>query len=176
MSEVERLAGVCAELLAQGRDLVLKLDAETWAAPLPGVAASAGAHLRHCLDAFDRLLDGLEAGAVDYDRRVRDPRTETEPLVALERVETLREMLVERLACESDRALRVRADEPDLAPGEGFLDSTLARELRALASHTVHHYALIAVVLRVQGVDVPKTFGVAPSTLAHARRGTRAAR
>lgn len=170
MSEVARLAGVCAELLEQARDLVLKLDVETFATPLPGIAASAGAHLRHCLDALDQLAAGLDSGAVDYDRRARDPRTETDPFAALERIDALRGELVERIAGESDRTLRIRADEPGAASDAGFVASTLARELRALASHTVHHYALVAVVLRLRGVDVPQAFGVAPSTWAHAQR------
>jgi uncharacterized damage-inducible protein DinB len=166
VSDVARLAHVCAELLAQTRDLVLKLDDAQYAAPLDGVAASVGAHVRHCLDAFDRLIEGLEWGRVDYDRRARDPRTETESLAALERIERLRDELVERVAGEPDRSLRIRADEPDLAPEQGYVASTLARELRALASHTIHHAALIAVVLRLRGVAVPPHFGVAPSTLA----------
>ncbi len=170
MSDVSRLAAICAELLEQARDLVLKLDGDAFAAPLPGVAASTGVHLRHCLDAFDRLCAGLETGAVDYDRRARDPRTESDPMLALERIEALREELLDRIARSPDRALRIRADEPDLAPHEGFVASTLTRELRALASHTMHHFALIAVVLRLRGVAVPGRFGVAPSTWAHAKR------
>lgn len=169
--EVARLSRVCAELLEQARDLVLKLDEESFAAALPGIAASAGSHLRHCLDAFDRLLEGVGTGAVDYDRRARDPRTEADPLRALERIEALRAELLARMAREPDHPLLVRADEPDLAAHEGFVASTLSRELRALASHTVHHYALVALVLRLRGVAVPATFGVAPSTLAHRRSG-----
>jgi hypothetical protein len=170
MSEVARLAAVCAELLEQARDLVLKLDAEVFAAPLPGVAASAGAHFRHCLDAFDQLLAGIDAGAVDYDRRARNPRTESDPMAALERIESLRAELTLRIASAPDQALRIRADEPDLATHEGFVASTLARELRALASHSIHHFALVAVVLRVRGIAVPERFGVAPSTWAHRMR------
>ncbi|MFW5688937.1 MAG: hypothetical protein ACOC1U_05120, partial [Spirochaetota bacterium] len=50
--------------------------------------------------------------------------------------------------------------------------STLERELAVLASHTVHHYAIIALLLRVQDVDVPASFGVAPSTLRHEAAGS----
>jgi len=170
MSDVARLAAVCDELLEQARDLVLKLDGEDFTSTLPGVGSSAGAHLRHCLDAFDCLLDGHDGGRVDYDRRARDRRTETEPIAALERIETLRARLRDELAITSDRSLAVRADEPGLAPQDGWVRSTLARELRALASHTTHHYALVAIVLRLRGVAIPERFGVAPSTWAHARR------
>jgi hypothetical protein len=43
----------------------------------------------------------------------------------------------------------------------------MARELGMLLSHTVHHYALIAMLLRARGIEPPADFGVAPSTRAH---------
>jgi len=42
--------------------------------------------------------------------------------------------------------------------------STSARELAFVISHTIHHQAIIAVLLASQGVAVPHRFGVAPST------------
>jgi hypothetical protein len=47
--------------------------------------------------------------------------------------------------------------------------STVARELQFLLSHTIHHYALIALVLRLQGFTTGEEFGVNPSTLRHWR-------
>jgi hypothetical protein len=43
--------------------------------------------------------------------------------------------------------------------------SSVTRELQALLSHTVHHYALIALMLQLNGFEVPEELGVAPSTL-----------
>ena len=48
---------------------------------------------------------------------------------------------------------------------ESFMESSLSRELQALSSHTVHHFALIAVTLRAHGVQMDPEFGMAPSTL-----------
>jgi hypothetical protein len=45
--------------------------------------------------------------------------------------------------------------------------SSAERELQFLLSHTVHHYALIALMLRTQGYEPGAEFGVAPSTLAY---------
>ena len=42
--------------------------------------------------------------------------------------------------------------------------STLRRELAFVISHTVHHQALIAMLLAVAGLQVPESFGLAPST------------
>jgi hypothetical protein len=48
---------------------------------------------------------------------------------------------------------------------EGFMESSISRELQVLSSHTVHHFALIAITLRTHGVELDSDFGMAPSTL-----------
>jgi hypothetical protein len=55
---------------------------------------------------------------------------------------------------------------------EGFMESSISRELQVLSSHTVHHFALIAITLRMHGVEIESDFGMAPSTLRtlHRRR------
>ena len=58
------------------------------------------------------------------------------------------------------------AVRPEDAPNaDEFLQSTIARELQVLSSHSIHHFALIAVTLQAFGVSVPPSFGVARSTL-----------
>jgi hypothetical protein len=48
---------------------------------------------------------------------------------------------------------------------ECFMESSISRELQVLSSHTVHHFALIAMTLRMHGVEMDADFGMAPSTL-----------
>jgi hypothetical protein len=55
--------------------------------------------------------------------------------------------------------VRRRVDQP----------SSVGRELLFLSSHTVHHWALVAALLRHQGIEPGVEFGVAPSTLDHRR-------
>ena len=43
--------------------------------------------------------------------------------------------------------------------------STGRRELQFLLSHSVHHYAIIAMICGQHEIEVPEGFGVAPSTL-----------
>lgn len=45
--------------------------------------------------------------------------------------------------------------------------TSVGRELRFLLSHTVHHCALIAILLSLRGGEVPNGFGIAPSTERH---------
>lgn len=49
--------------------------------------------------------------------------------------------------------------------------SSLGRELQLLISHTVHHYAMMALVLRGQGIDPGPEFGVALSTFRYRAAG-----
>jgi hypothetical protein len=169
-ADVRRLARACDELLAQMEALVRSVEREALTRPGPHDGASAAAHLRHCLESFGCFLDGLPARVVDFDARPREARLERDPRAAQARIAVQRRALAEQVAGGPDLALRVRADEADAAPGEGFLASCVSRELRALASHTVHHLAIVALLLRLQGVAVDPDLGVAPSTRAHWRR------
>ncbi len=58
------------------------------------------------------------------------------------------------------------ADDDGEVPMVG---STLGREISYAVMHAVHHYALIGIMCRLQGVEVPKGFGVAPSTQRYER-------
>ena len=170
MSTVQNLLQDNVRLLEQGIDLLDGMDAELYRCPRPDAGLSgAGSHVRHFLDFYDRFLEALEPradGRLDYDRRERDERTEVCPATARRRICALVESLRARVPAAAGRRLVVKADaegaSPDHAP---WAESTVERELQVLLSHTVHHYALIAVVLRLNGHDVGMEFGVAPSTL-----------
>ncbi len=169
-NEVARLADVCAELLDEAQVLLRGLPDELYRVSLLGAEGGIGAQIRHCIDACSCLLDGVAERRVDYDRRRRDARIEMDRRAASARLDTLARSLRQGLAKEADHVLRVRLDEPELPDEAGWTGSTLARELRFVASHIVHHFALIALLLRSQGMVVPRDFGVAPATLGHRRR------
>lgn len=153
-------------LLAQAQDLVAQLDDERFCAT-DRRSSSVGAHLRHVIDCYRCFFAGLDAGRIDYDGRQRNPALETERTVAMT---ALGELVAgfEALPRDLDRPLEVRVDAA--AWGAGSLHwqrSTLGRELQFLVSHTVHHFALIALLLRDRGFEPGQAFGVAPSTLEH---------
>lgn len=162
------LAGSCGWYLAQASDLVRVLSPEVFAAPLEiGNGASIGQHLRHCLDHVDAFLDGLPVKQVDYDRRARGGPVETQPAAALSRMERMIRRLQEA-GVEDDVPLLVKLDCG--LGSETWRRSTAGRELQFLVSHLVHHFAIMAILCRYQGIEPGESFGVAPSTLAY-RRG-----
>lgn len=168
--QIRRSAEICASLLEDAQALLRGLPDEVYRANLLSVEGGIGAQVRHCIDCSARLLAGIELGRVDYDRRQRDPRVEVDRRAALERLEELAAELRRGIGCGGDRKLSVRQDEPDRPDDEGWVDSTLARELRFVASHLIHHFAIIALLLQSQGMDCPGEFGVAPATLGFRRR------
>ena len=150
-------------VIEQGLEVFGRLSAEVYTAVPEGLTPSpVGGHFRHIHDYYRCFLRDVETGRIDYDRRERDPRFEAD--LAHATVEYRR--TAEALAAlrDGETELVVKMDAADGGPID-WSRSTVARELRFLLSHTIHHYALIAMILKVQGFDCGPGFGVAPSTL-----------
>ncbi|MFA6961849.1 MAG: hypothetical protein WC205_13930 [Opitutaceae bacterium] len=151
--------------LRQGIELLAGLDTERYTRRAPACFNSAaGGHFRHVIEHYLSFLQGMETGEVDYEARARDPMIENDPAYSLAQLEGIGERL-ERLG--KDRALRVRAESVPAGTAPLWANSSALRELEFLLSHTVHHYALIAVICQLAGQTLPKDFGMAPSTLRH---------
>jgi uncharacterized damage-inducible protein DinB len=153
--------------LLQGQDLIGSLDAETYAAPID-TRSSVGAHLRHVIDYYHCFLQGLADARIDYDARRRDPDIETDPEQGLAALKSLVERFKELDRNAGESPLEIKVDTRD-DQGEVWSHSTIARELQFLITHTVHHYALIAMLLRQRDIDPGQAFGIAPSTLDYRR-------
>jgi len=148
-------------LLRQAMDLIADLDDDVYAATssiAPG--GGIGAHLRHCLDFYDCFLRGAPLGFIDYTARGRDRATSTDRDVALGRMARIL-LALERIP----RGLQSVGVRPEEAEEGVWIPSTVARELEFVRTHTVHHFALIAILLRAAGIETDPSFGVAPSTL-----------
>lgn len=147
--------------LRQALALLDRLGDEVFATSPAGLAPHrVGAHFRHILDFYECFLDGVEAGCVDYDSRKRDESVERNRSSARAKIRSIMGRL-QTLDCQ-DGPLAVRIEGGD---GNARLSSSIGRELQALSSHTIHHFALIAVTLRLHDVEVDAEFGMSPSTL-----------
>lgn len=148
-------------------DQALGLLAGFEGSPGDGRFATVAPHFRHCVDFYDCFLRGLDAHRIDYDERERSPDVEANPTATAAALGRIRE----RLAALTDDLLEETLDVRGDVDGEDtpWSRSTVGRELLFLLSHTVHHHALIALLLERQGSAAPPEFGVAPSTLRHTR-------
>jgi uncharacterized damage-inducible protein DinB len=158
---VAALRGRLEELMG----LVLTLPADLYCARSSRVSGSVGEHVRHLLDHISSLVSQSSSSAVlSYDHRTRGTALESDPSVAA------REMM--RLDAALERWSKRSLDEPVTvvammsADGQAVTGwSTLARELAFVLSHTVHHQAIVALLLEQLGVESPsERFGYAPST------------
>lgn len=124
-------------------------------------SSTIGQHVRHCVEHYEAFFQSLEEGrTVDYEARPRHVLLEIDTSEALDRLEKIRRSLT--AFPQHCRALSIR--DTGIT---GNCASSITRELQFLASHTVHHMALIAVIAGLSGITVPENFGVAPSTLKH---------
>jgi hypothetical protein len=153
-----------AQLLADLAGLLVRVTPQAYVArPAPGISGDVGEQVRHTLDHIAVLLSADGRETLSYDNRRRGTAIETELTLALD--ETLRlKALAEHQAGRSlDEPVfvtsRVSATGPDV---QGW--STIGRELAFVVAHTIHHEAIIALLLAFQGIQVPPRFGYAPST------------
>jgi uncharacterized damage-inducible protein DinB len=126
-------------------------------------SGSIGAHVRHCLDHVSALEYGMVTGDVGYDHRERNTLVELDPRLGESRLRRASA----RFAAYGD----VLLDQPVTLVTQIGTDgatirvpSTIGRELAFVVSHTIHHSALVAVLLEHADCDVPDRLGLAPTT------------
>ncbi len=162
---VQHLLQANIENLKQAELLLVTITDSQYRAVIYPFTANIGKHLRHITDHYRLLLEGLPETLIEYDRRERLATEENERSAMILRLRSLCNELT-RLSerCNTDVSLSIRLaiNELDESP---TVDSTLSRELVFLQSHSVHHYAIISAILKLQNIQFDPDFGVAPSTL-----------
>lgn len=174
--ESRELIDAVIETLTHGETLLGAMSDETYTRKLPvAFNASVGGHYRHCLDHFRSLLDSVESGDLNYDHRKRGTLIENDRFAALNATRELR-AAYERLDMQwLSRPLNVTCKTSYAAGGSQASPSTIGREIMYAVAHAVHHYALIGIMGGLMGVNLPRGFGVAPSTIKHQMETARAA-
>ena len=126
---------------------------------------SIGTHVRHIIEHYQELASGQKAHAVCYDDRSRNRHIERSRETAIDALQDILFWL-QTLTDNHDHTLLLTAAVSGTRTASPCIsESSLVRELLFLQSHTVHHQAVIAILLKAQSINVPSTFGVAPATL-----------
>lgn len=133
---------------------------------------SCGGHFRHIIQHYEAYFTGAATAQVDYDLRDRSAPLETDMGAARGALQKISGQL--RAEPRSDTPLTVwqnydPADRPQGVP------SGRLRELQFLASHAIHHFAVIGIAMHSFGYDLPADFSLAPSTRFHLQSLTGAA-
>lgn len=161
------LAASVAQVLRQGAALLDEMTDEIYVAGASASGSGAiGGHFRHCLEFVNCFLAGAKEGRIDYGKRARNFRLETDRQFAIEEFRAAIRAMETPVSFAAKTVLLVKPEDIAEEAGEDFwCPSSAERELEFLQSHTIHHYALIGFKLRQMNFRLPADFGVAPSTL-----------
>ena len=165
--ELKETAGQVIAAQRQLVDVIRSLtDAQYRQKPVGLVPSSVGGHVRHCLDHVESLLAAAVTGQLNYDWRERGTPVESDRDAAMDLIEQQERRLIKLAWKPANLPLRLTVlVSPALSPVT--VATTLGRELAFVHSHTVHHSALVAVMVQLLGRSVPEHFGYAPATIAH---------
>lgn len=155
-------------LAAQLNGLLHRLDKASYTQPLPLFQGSTlGQHVRHILDCYQCLFEGVGKARVDYGNRRRNATLNVCPRAAqavldyiAHTVKTLDEHQWLQVASEFPEHTAFPANRPNYM-------SSIGRELQYAFDHAIHHLAIIRMGLELYFPEIPfdSDLGVAPSTL-----------
>jgi hypothetical protein len=123
--------------------------------------ASIGQHVRHIIELFTSLENGYKTGTVNYEKRKRDNRIETDKNFAIESLKRIYTNLD-----KGNRELLLETSGEDVSAEIGCVNTNYFREILYNLEHTVHHMALIRVgINEMDNFTLPADFGVASATI-----------
>ncbi|MFT5890556.1 MAG: putative damage-inducible protein DinB [Dokdonia sp.] len=131
--------------------------------------SSIGSHIRHALDFFDCIINGLQENDIDLTARKRDEIISTNPEAAKNHIREIQQQLASYVDVNTDYLLHVT---DNLGDGKVTIMYTLESILAQANTHATHHYAIISYMLQTLRVEVViPGFGYNPSTPVPKREG-----
>lgn len=155
-----------AESLEQVEELI-SLMADLYGVRPKQAQASVGRHIRHVIDHFWALQEGVATGVVDYNLRHRDSDLEKNGDLAQDIVRKLQSWVAS--LGNKNPSLTVISEISISESQSVELSSNLNRELLYVLNHTLHHVAYASLLARSLAVAVPDYLGVAPATATYQR-------
>ena len=149
--------------LEKGISLLKSLTNEQYSSKsTPPYYSSIGNHIRHILDIFSCVFDGLETNTIDLTQRKRDKQAEENTETGIAYFISIKS----QLRNINRNSLQQEVDViDDLGLGKEKAKYTLASILMQAQSHAIHHYASIGYLLYAQGIELQdNNFGYNPTT------------
>ncbi|PCI09430.1 MAG: hypothetical protein COB73_05560 [Flavobacteriaceae bacterium] len=124
--------------------------------------SSIGGHMRHILDIFDCLFEGLPNGLVDLSARKRNELVEVDTAEGIRYFNSIIAKLQPLKAVDLDQLILV---SDDLGMGVVTQKYTLGSLLIQAHSHATHHFASLGYIIAQLGIEIPdEDFGYNPTT------------
>ena len=160
MDSIQQIANDNQQVLNQLLRFLESLDSIQYLNSSQDHGSSIGAHVRHIIEHYQSAL--MHHSTINYDPRKRDPNIEASVSAAKQHIE----LVVNALACiKVDTEVSVIcATNAEVSSPK--VNSSMARELVFLYSHTTHHMAIIKLLSTPMGLKLDDSFGKAASTRA----------
>ncbi|WP_111709104.1 DinB family protein [Lutibacter citreus] len=155
----------CQQNLEEIKKLVIQLSDQQYAYGAKLLSdTSIGQHVRHILEFYQSVLNGLDSKIINYDNRKRNLLIETDKDVAIEMIDTICFKLAMDL---TDTLCFLEGNFSANEGNENQIKTTVFRELAYCLEHSIHHQALIKVGLLELNIAsfIDETFGLAPATI-----------
>ena len=124
--------------------------------------SSIGGHMRHILDVFDCVFDGLECGDINLIKRKRNSLVEEKNTEGIEYFKTIISKLEKIENKDLNQIVKV---SDDLGQGVITANYTLSAILIQAHSHAIHHFASVGYIISQLGIALPdEDFGFNPTT------------
>ena len=162
-----KISSAAKGILDQLVGVVSQLEISEYQQPISNLGNSTlGQHVRHTLEFFICLQEGITEGVINYDQRKRDPDLEENPDAALLAIKSIQDFISFN---SNDLPLKLVVDYGLKGGEEQVMDTHFERELAYTIEHAVHHMAILKIGIAYLGRDIsiPEEFGIAVSTLRH---------
>lgn len=124
--------------------------------------SSIGCHIRHVLDVFSCIFEGLNTNTIFLNKRKRNQFLELETSLGIDYFNETIYKLREINTVELEKTMLVT---DDLGMGLQSVNYTLGAILMQAHSHTIHHFASIGYIIYQLGIELPDTdFGFNPTS------------
>jgi uncharacterized damage-inducible protein DinB len=155
------------DVFIQLADSLNRLDPDQYNYPCKNLSGNTiGQHVRHVIEMFQCLDKGWLTGEVDYEKRIRDRRIETDRSFAVDLLEEITLQI-----SKEDKSLFLLTYYDEFRTEPERINTNYYREIAYNLEHTIHHMALIRIGLRELGdIAVDDSYGVASSTLKYRKQ------
>lgn len=129
---------------------------------IPPYYSSIGNNMRHVLDVFACIFNGLKSGSVDFSDRQRNDLAQQKTAFGIAYFDEIIDKLHELNPADFDNIIKV---SDDLGTGMLTANYTLGSALIQAHSHAIHHFASIGFIINQLGIELPDAdFGYNPTT------------
>lgn len=149
--------------LERGLKLLNAIDDEQYSnTTIAPYYSSIGRHMRHILDVFNCIFEGVPHLRVDLSKRERNEKIE---LKTAEGVRYFEIVIAELEQLSSDDFEKVVVVVDDLGLGIVEQNYTLGGLLIQAHSHAIHHFASLGYIISQLKIEIPDVdFGLNPTT------------